>query len=160
MEDKVLVKKKLRDVTPEEFNDWRNKNCNNCFDCVFKTVNCSGLDNGLNWTFHKDMYSEKFLNQEIEVKDEIDILNEDDKEHLISMYKFLKAISESINIEYIYKYKDITTSGLECMRIKIAYTTSFDKYLNFMELPPFHEDEQFERMIVDKRYTLKKLGLN
>lgn len=72
----MIVKKKLRDVTPYEFykwyteNCWYTKNCDDCFACVFKNVNCSGLENGLNWVFRKDMFSNKFLEQEIEIEED------------------------------------------------------------------------------------------
>lgn len=62
-------KKKLRDITEEDFQKWLNKNCSlrkDCIECIFNNVNCS--DEG-NWVDHKDLYSDKFLNQEIEVEE-------------------------------------------------------------------------------------------
>ena len=63
-------KKKLRDLTPEEYDKWVIENCDNgilsCRDCVFRYVNC---DKYLRWIHHKDLYSDKFLDQEIEVKE-------------------------------------------------------------------------------------------
>lgn len=32
---KLPKKKKLRDLTPEEFDKWKKKNCGNCFKCIF-----------------------------------------------------------------------------------------------------------------------------
>ena len=61
-------KKKLRDLTEEEWNKWRAKNCNLCYKCVFKNVYCESLY-GSSWVNHKDLYSDKFLNQEIEVEE-------------------------------------------------------------------------------------------
>ena len=60
-------KKKLRDLTMEEYEKWRDKNCNYmCGKCPFNHVVCEYLDC---WVINKDLYSEKFLNQEIEVKE-------------------------------------------------------------------------------------------
>ena len=60
------IKKKLRDLTPEEWDKWRRKNCGNCRKCFFKNVVCNMRD--YSWVNHKDLYSDKFLNQEIEVE--------------------------------------------------------------------------------------------
>ena len=55
-------KKKLRDLTEEEYGNWQENNCKNkCSKCIFYCVACS------NWINHKDLYSDKFLDQEIEV---------------------------------------------------------------------------------------------
>ena len=65
----ISKKKKLRDITEEDFQKWLNKNCSlrkDCIECIFNNVNCS--DEG-NWVDHKDLYSDKFLNQEIEVEE-------------------------------------------------------------------------------------------
>lgn len=62
-------KKKLRDITLEEYKKWLNKNCNNtpCDSCNFNNVACNmGIRS---WIHHKDLYSDKFLDQEIEVKE-------------------------------------------------------------------------------------------
>ena len=63
---KESKKKKLRDLTPEEWDKWKKKNCDNmCGKCIFDNVYC-----GLNvWVNHKDLYSNKFLDQEIEVEE-------------------------------------------------------------------------------------------
>ena len=63
-------KKKLRDLTQEEYGKWVIENCDNgilsCRDCVFRYVNC---DKHFRWIDHKDLYSDKFLDQEIEVEE-------------------------------------------------------------------------------------------
>ena len=65
---KESKKKKLRDWTMEEYKKWLEKNCkdNICDKCIFKNVVCSNAD--CSWVNHKDLYSDKFLNQEIEVE--------------------------------------------------------------------------------------------
>ena len=61
-------KKKLRDLTPEEYKKWLEKNCKNniCDKCIFNNVVCSDAD--CSWANHKYLYSDAFLNKEIEVE--------------------------------------------------------------------------------------------
>ena len=58
------MKKKIRDLTSEEYSEWELKNCSgsDCHDCPFKYVNCDKK-----WVNHKDMYSNKFLDQEVDI---------------------------------------------------------------------------------------------
>ena len=67
---KLPKKKKLRDLTLEEWNKWQLKNCGNCNKCVFNKVNCDISYEKLSWVNNKDIYSDKFLDQEIEVEDD------------------------------------------------------------------------------------------
>ena len=66
---KLPKKKKLRDLTPEEWEKWKEKNCKcrdyACGKCIFDKVGCSKYDC---WVDNKDLYSDKFLNREIEVE--------------------------------------------------------------------------------------------
>ena len=67
---KLPKKKKLRDLTEEEWFEWKDKNCNsdNCTKCIFDMVYCNKA-NPKGWIYHKDLYSDKFLDQEIEVEE-------------------------------------------------------------------------------------------
>ena len=62
-------KKKLRDLTKEEYKKWLEKNCKNniCDKCIFNNVVCSDAD--CSWVNHKYLYSDAFLNKEIEVEE-------------------------------------------------------------------------------------------
>lgn len=65
-------KVKLRDLTEEQFRRYRRKKCNyspgkNCNNCPFISVSCAEWFDGC-WIKHKDMYSDKFLDQEIEIE--------------------------------------------------------------------------------------------
>ena len=60
-------KKKLRDLTPEEYDKWLYKNCGDCSECIFRKVMCADSCYQDSWINNKDKYSEKFLNQEIEL---------------------------------------------------------------------------------------------
>lgn len=66
---KIPKKKKLRDVTPEEYKKWWDDVCKNtqCIECVLYNVMCEPNSNEC-WLKHKDLYSDKFLDQEIEVE--------------------------------------------------------------------------------------------
>lgn len=66
---KLPKKKKLRDLTPEEFVKWKKSHCiTDCIGCVFNNVHCR-TDSRRNWVNHKDLFSDKFLDQEIEVEE-------------------------------------------------------------------------------------------
>lgn len=66
---KDVKKKKLRDLTVEDFKKWKHKMCkkyDGCKGCPFFVTMCnSNYDK--NWLNHKDLYSDKFLDQEVEV---------------------------------------------------------------------------------------------
>ena len=61
---KMSNKKKMRDITPEELEKWcsKIKNCDYC--------SCQGCNKLISkhWVNHKDLYSDKFLDQEIEAE--------------------------------------------------------------------------------------------
>ena len=63
---KEIKKVKLRDLTEEQFEKWRDENCKkyDCLDCPFRGVDC----NKFFWISCKDMYSDKFLDQEVEIE--------------------------------------------------------------------------------------------
>ena len=67
---KLPKKKKLRDLTPEEWDKWQDKYCGNCNKCAFNIVSCSCSYEKRSWINHKDLYSDKFLDQEIEVEND------------------------------------------------------------------------------------------
>ena len=62
-------KKKLRDLTTKEWDKWQDKYCVNCNKCAFNIVSCSCSYEKRSWINHKDLYSDKFLDQEIEVEE-------------------------------------------------------------------------------------------
>ena len=64
-------KVKLRDLTEEQYNKWIKNNCSkyddSCYGCPFQKVKCFINDA---WYLNKDLYSDKFLDQEIEIEEE------------------------------------------------------------------------------------------
>lgn len=66
---KLPKKKKLRDLTEEEWDKWREKKkCRSCENCIFNIVVCFNSKCEYSWIHNKDFYSDKFLDQEIEVE--------------------------------------------------------------------------------------------
>ena len=65
---KERKKKKLRNLTKDEWDRIR-RDCserNTCNDCIFRNVICSKSSSSNSWFNNKDLYSDKFLDQEIE----------------------------------------------------------------------------------------------
>lgn len=64
---KEIKKIKLRDLTEEQFEKWRDENCRkyDCLDCPFSGIDCNKFFR----ISCKDMYSDKFLDQEVEIED-------------------------------------------------------------------------------------------
>lgn len=61
-------KKKLRDWTEKEFKNFCLKYNDNCENCIFGYVDCDSNSRRC-WIKNKDLYSDKFLDQEIEVEE-------------------------------------------------------------------------------------------
>jgi len=84
----MIIKKKLKNITVEEYKEFGDTNegcqCNCCDGCPFQRVICD-YNQIACWIYNKDLYSDKFLNQEIEI--EKDILTEKEKEYLSNVIK-------------------------------------------------------------------------
>ncbi len=64
---------KLRDMTTEQWDKNMFSLCKlnmheNCDSCIFKGVNCGESFFRNSWIHHKDFYSDKFLDQEVEIE--------------------------------------------------------------------------------------------
>jgi len=110
----MIIKKKIRDITKEEFKIYKNYYCKTyglyCAGCPFKAVQCEDCRHEYPWYDNKEMFSDKFLNQEIDINVR-DILDDVEKKYLSSVIKpFRKRVnyiiktfdSSSYNKEYIY----------------------------------------------------------
>lgn len=62
---------KLRDLTEKQYQKWFLSNCKKCDECPFRKVYC-GKNPSIDgwWIRNKDLYSDKFLDQEIEIEEE------------------------------------------------------------------------------------------
>lgn len=146
----MKIKKKLKDISLEEFKVWSIKNCKqlSCEKCVFSKVCCDEVSSDC-WINNKDIYSDKFLNQEIEI--DTDILSEKEKEYLKSIIRPFKD-----RVEYIEK-KSIGTLYFIAIAIK---SIAIDCSIETIYLPYFKpESKMYEGMELNKEYTLKELGL-
>lgn len=149
----MKIKKKLRDVTTSEFEDWAKKRCGAnssfCANCYFKFVHC--LANSVTvWTKHKNLYSDNFLDQEIEIEAK-DVLDEVEKKYLESIIRPFKD-----RVEYIEK-KSIGTLYFIAIAIK---SIAIDCSIETIYLPYFKpESKIYNGMELNKEYTLKELGL-
>lgn len=150
----MKITKKLRDVTPEEYNEYSNRNCNitKCKDCIFYQSNCSVEDRGGGWIFNKDLYSDKFLDQTIEVEAP-DILNKEEKEYLSAVIKpFRNKVTHIAKVHW-------TTPKRKC--IEIEYRENIKEYRMLFSLyfPYLPNDEMYKGMEDNRPYTLEELGL-
>lgn len=70
VEEEKKVKVKLRDLTPEQFESWASSWCDShgCDKCFLTFVDCN-YENDSCWLKNKDLFSDKFLDQEVEVEE-------------------------------------------------------------------------------------------
>lgn len=72
---KEKKKVKLRDLTEEQYKTFVDRKCGNqivgigCVDCPFYRISCLYGKGNKCWIDNKDLYSDKFLDQEIEVEE-------------------------------------------------------------------------------------------
>ena len=147
---------KLKDLSQKENVKWCEKNCVfygndwNCNECIFYSVMCAA-DKQKNWIYHKDLYSDKFLDQEIEIEVP-DILTKEEKEYLSAVIKPFR--DRIISIE---KHEQ----DLYYQTIIIQLTSKYpNKDFEFIRLPWFNEAEKiYKNMEARKKYDLEELGL-
>lgn len=147
----MIIKKKLRDLSKEDYEKWKEEICGTdkvcgkiyCKDCIFNPINCCCCGD-LNWVDNKDFYSDKFLNQEIEI--DIPILDQEEKEYLSAVIKpFINNVTD------IAKYRR-TSDSREYIVINFKDTEG-------LILPRFQENTMYKGMELDRKYTLADLGL-
>lgn len=152
----MIIKKKLKDISLEEFKVWGIKNCKqlSCEKCVFSKVCCDEFSSDC-WINNKDIYSDKFLNQEIEIEIK-DVLDEKEKEYLKSIIRPFKD-----RVEYIEKKINMNCTGSAFYYITIATKSVVnDNIMEITALPYFNlESKIYNGMELNKEYTLKELGL-
>ena len=147
----MKIKKKLRDLTEDEYKKYLETPCggNSCSDeCIFGIVTCS-YHNKHNWIKNKDLFSDKFLNQEIEIEVP-DILNKKEKEYLSAVIKPFKNKVKSIS-------KSNVTNGLyEYISIETIHPLAGTEFISF---PLFKTQTMYKNMKLRKKYTLEELDL-
>lgn len=151
----MKIKKKLKYLTPEEFYNWEKENCDHteCNACPFKSANCNLYDED-SWVNHKELFSDKFLNQELEINTP-DILDRKEKEYLQNVIKPFRDRVKSIA-------KQNYTNGYDYISISVSYPINdcFDCFgTDSLFLPVFKSGTMYKNMEIEKKYTLKELGL-
>lgn len=141
---------KLRDMTKEQWDANRDSLCKfkkmqSCDECIFKFINCLKSSYKELWIYHKDLYSDKFLDQEIEI-DIPDILDEKEKEYLSNVIKPFRD-----EIDCIFKHKnDMTFKSYISIKLK-------DK--SYVHFPDLKDNKMYAKMELDYYYTLEELDL-
>lgn len=144
----MKVTKKLRDVTKEELKEWYRINCDNhCDGCIFDNVYCCIINSNHQWIHHKDLYSDKFLNQTIEVGAP-DILDKKEKEYLSAVIKPFR--------DRIISIAKITASCNNREAILITYTETSTRDFR---LPDFPKYTMYNNMSNGIAYKIEELGL-
>ena len=141
---------KLRDMSKEQ---WEKFECGSnlrCEKCIFNPINCCQDVYRLDWTKHKDLYSDKFLNQEIEIEVP-DILTKEEKEYLGAVIRPFRNRVISIS-KYFYVLDNVYSIEIYIKSIMGIFSTENIKL-------PLFKNEMYEKMEIDKKYTLEDLGL-
>ena len=145
----MIIKKKIRDITAEEFEIWQEHNCKTyglyCTGCPFKVVQCRDARNEIPWYNNKEMLSDKFLDQEIEVEIP-DILDDAEKEYLSAVIKPFRK-----RVDSIMKISDPLGYEKEYIFIKLDEDS--------FSLPYFEAGTMYQGMELERAYTLEELGL-
>jgi len=142
------MKKKLKDVTIKEYETFCNDRCinsNNCRNCPLKSVVCSS-EAYLCWIYHKDLYSNYFLNRVINI-DELLYFDETEKEYLHNLLKPFKG-----KISYITKGMFIDTKE---EYLAICIKNEDEEHL--ITLPPFDRGTRYVKLETNKVYSKKLL---
>lgn len=116
-----------------------------CNTCPFRIVSCSNSNDINSWVNNKDIFSDEFLNQEIEIN--ICFLTNSEKEYLSNgIEEFDRG-----EIEYIIKRRNDATS-------KYFITIKFknEMYVNF---PDLKDKKMYAEMTLNRKYTLEELDL-
>lgn len=148
----MIIKKKLRlrDLTVDKYKKCKEQICRNyrsCYGCPFSSINCGTYDS-LSWIYNKDLYSDKFLDQEIEFEVS-DILTKEEKEYLEVVLKSL--YNSGIVIKCLVKCES-SIEGFErlnCMNNGYCYNTL-----------TFKKGTMFKNMELDTQYTPEDVDLN
>lgn len=141
------MKIKLRDLTKEQYEKRKKVNCGNCYTCPFRKVSCVtvGEASPIN---NKDLYSDKFLDQEIETEIEDNpILADKERIYLrkvIEPYRDKVESIEKIGSEYL-------DSGNDFIVIHLVEDS--------ISLPILNTGFKFNGMELNKQYTVKELRL-
>ena len=66
----LVVKRSLNNLTDDEYDNWLLEHCEHeplCENCIFRHVNCANSLDDDSWINNKELFSQIFLEQEIEI---------------------------------------------------------------------------------------------
>ena len=145
----MIIKKKIRDITDEEFEIWKNYNCKtydlHCTGCPFRASECGFVGLRFPWYENKEMFSDKFLDQEINITVP-DILDDVEKRYLSAVIRPFRK-----RVDSIMKISDPLGYEKEYIFIKLDEDS--------FSLPYFTAGTMYQGMELERAYTLKELGL-
>lgn len=145
----MIIKKKIRDITKEEFEIWKNYNCKtydlHCTGCPFRASECGFVGLRFPWYESKEMFSDKFLDQEINIAVP-DILDNVEKRYLSAVIRPFRK-----RVDYIMKISDPLGYEKEYIFIKLDEDS--------FSLPYFTAGTMYQGMELERAYTLEELGL-
>ncbi len=145
----MIIKKKIRDITKEEFEIWKNYNCKtydlHCTGCPFRASECGFVGLRFPWYESKEMFSDKFLDQEIDITVP-DILDDVEKRYLSAVIRPFRK-----RVDYIMKISDPLGCDKEYIFIKLDEDS--------FSLPYFEAGTMYQGMELERAYTLEELGL-
>lgn len=140
---------KVRDLTKEQWDNFLHKCHMTCSKCPFNQARCLKSENERSWFTNKNMFSDKFLNQEVEI-DAPDILDEVEKKYLSNIIKPFRD-----RVIYIKKVKSYYNDAyFISIHTKSKYIPEGES-LCF----PFFKNEMYVGMKENEEYTLEELGL-
>ena len=142
------------DITTQEYQCYIKQNCEargSCVkNCPIYYVNCSTNDANC-WVFHKEIYSDYFLNQTIEVEGEI--LTNKEKDFLFSLVELFGESGEVIAL----KKTRLILNEKNYLAIKLR--NKINGEIEDISLPDFKSGTMFKGMDPTEEYTLEELGL-
>ena len=138
---------KLRDLTEEQYWKYNKKGCyTTCDKCMFRLVNCTNHDENC-WIHHKDLYSDKFLDQEIEIEVE-PIFTDKEREYL---HNWLKPFKDRIEEIKLVKVGTDENDTIAYLRIIIKSIFSLAQ-LESIYLPYFKFGTMYKGLELGKAY--------
>lgn len=145
----MKIKKKIRDLSVEELNQYCSEN--GCTSCALRWLSCSSHFEAIRK--HKDIFSDKFLDQKIEIEVP-DILDEKEKEYLSNVIKPFRD-----RIISVMKLESITTPNAFYICIFVRPSVHMILGDDSIRFPLFAKDTMYKNMCPNKEYTLEELGL-
>lgn len=153
IKEKLKMKReiKLRDMTKEQWDSYKRNVCMwLCTDCPIKAGKCFVSTNECSWFNNKDMYSNKFLDQKVEIEIP-DILDEAEKRYLRAVIRPFRNKVIYIR-KYFYALSDAYSIEIYIKSVEGIFNTEY------LRLPLF-KNEMYKGMETNKKYTLEKLDL-